>query len=53
MFDNKNKPLIVEISYAFMASGYDQCTGYWDNDLKWYEEPFNPYGWMVDMMLEK
>jgi glutathione synthase/RimK-type ligase-like ATP-grasp enzyme len=51
VFDNKNKPLIVEISYAFMASGYDQCTGYWDNDLKWYEEPFNPYGWMVDTVL--
>lgn len=53
VFDTENKPLVVEISYAFMASVYDPCTGYWDKELNWHEEPFNPYGWMVDLMLDK
>lgn len=53
VFDEDNKPLIVEISYAFTARGYDSCTGFWDNELNWHEGPFNPYGWMVDTMLEK
>ncbi len=53
VFDENNNPIIVEISYAFMASVYDPCTGYWDKKLNWHEAPFNPYGWMVDMMLDK
>ncbi len=53
VFDKNDAPLIVEISYAFMAAGYDACTGYWDRQLNWHEGAFNPYGWMVDMMLEK
>jgi glutathione synthase/RimK-type ligase-like ATP-grasp enzyme len=52
VFDTENKPLVVEISYAFMASGYDPCTGYWDKELNWHEGQFNPYGWMIDLMLE-
>lgn len=52
VFDTENKPLVVEISYAFMASGYDPCTGYWDKELNWHEGKFNPYGWMIDLMLE-
>lgn len=52
VFDRNNFPLIVEISYCFKASGYDACTGYWDKKLFWHEGPFNPYGWMVDMLLE-
>jgi len=53
VFDKRNMPMIVEVSYAFMASGYDACTGYWDEQLKWHEGKFNPYGWMVDMMVDK
>jgi glutathione synthase/RimK-type ligase-like ATP-grasp enzyme len=47
-----NKPLIVEISYGFSPSGYLDCPGYWDDCLNWYEGKFNPYGWMVEMMLK-
>jgi glutathione synthase/RimK-type ligase-like ATP-grasp enzyme len=45
------RPLIVEISYGFAMYGYDACTGYWDRDLNWYEGAFNPYGWMVEDLL--
>ena len=46
------KPLIVEISYGFDMAGYDACTGYWDKDLNWYDGKFNPYGWMVEDVIE-
>lgn len=52
VFDGDNRPLVVEVSYAFLASGYDKCPGYWDESMTWHEGAFDPYGWMVDMMLE-
>jgi len=52
VFDAQNKPLLVEISYGFANKVYDPCTGYWDEQLQWHPGPFNPYGWMVDLMLK-
>ena len=46
-------PLIVEVSYGF---GYDPQQfdfGYWDRNLNWHEGKFNPYGWMVDMVVQQ
>ena len=42
------EPLLVEINYGFAPAGYDPCPGYWDNNLKWHEGGFNPYGWIVE-----
>jgi glutathione synthase/RimK-type ligase-like ATP-grasp enzyme len=53
VFDHEKKPLIVEISYGFTPSGYDKCPGYWDRELNWHEGPFNPYGWMVDLIVNR
>ena len=50
VFDANNQPLIIEISYGFMAKVYDPCEGYWDKDLNWHEGSFNPYGWMVELV---
>lgn len=47
-----DKPLIVEISYGFSPAGYYECPGYWDNDLNWHDGSFNPYGWMVELLLK-
>ncbi len=47
----EGKPLIVEISYGFAPEGYDSCTGHWDRDLSWHEGKINPYGWMVDDLI--
>jgi glutathione synthase/RimK-type ligase-like ATP-grasp enzyme len=44
-------PLVVEISYGFAMHGYDDCAGYWESDLTWHEGKFNPYGWMVDDLI--
>jgi len=46
------KPLIVEISYGFAIIGYDPCEGYWDREMKWHEGSFDPFGWMVEHVLE-
>jgi len=50
IYSNKGKPLIVEMSYGYGTEGSGKCKGYWDKDLNWHEGPFNPYGWMVDMI---
>ena len=50
VFD-RNHSLIVEISYGFSPQGYDLCEGYWDINLNWNEGYFNPYGWMIDNLL--
>jgi len=47
---DQGQPRIVEISYGFSPNAYDACTGYWDRDLSWHEGPFNPYGWMVELV---
>lgn len=53
VFNELKQPKIVEFSYGFRASGYDKCPGYWDSDLNWHEGEFNPYGWMVEHVLNK
>ncbi|WP_298222759.1 hypothetical protein [Flavobacterium sp.] len=53
VFDQDNTPRLVEISYGFANKVYDPCTGYWDEQMNWHEGPFNPYGWMVELMLKE
>lgn len=52
VFD-KGKPLLVEISYGFVPEGYDPCPGYWDNDLTYHDGLFDPYSWMVDIVVSE
>lgn len=50
---HNGNPLIVEISYAF---GYDSDQfnhGYWDRNLNYYPGTFNPYGWMVEEVIDR
>ncbi|GHT66756.1 hypothetical protein AGMMS50239_28750 [Bacteroidia bacterium] len=47
------QPLIVEISYGFLACVYDSCEGYWDSQLVWHKGHVNPYGWMIDNIITK
>ena len=50
VFDADNNPMIVEISYGFIKEVYDPCEGFWNKDLNWHEGPFDPYGWMVELV---
>jgi glutathione synthase/RimK-type ligase-like ATP-grasp enzyme len=51
VYDRQNRPLILEVSYGFVKEVYDSCEGYWDRDLNWHAQPFDPYGWMVENVL--
>lgn len=50
--DVNGGPKLIEISYGFLPSGYDDCPGYWDANLKWHEGKFDPYGWMVELVIK-
>lgn len=52
IFDNKNNPLIVEISYGFTVKAYDSCPGYWDDSLNWHKGKFIPQDWMIEDLKE-
>jgi glutathione synthase/RimK-type ligase-like ATP-grasp enzyme len=46
-----NLPKLLEISYGFVPEGYDPCPGYWDKSMKWIAGKFDPYGWMVEIVM--
>ncbi len=52
IFSVDGKPLIVEISYGFSVQAYDNCRGYWDEQLNWKEIQFNPQSWMIDNLIK-
>jgi len=52
VFDH-DVPKVVEISYGFVPEGYDSCPGYWDKSLNWHKGKFDPYGWMVESIINE
>lgn len=47
-------PKIVEISYCFITGAfYDDCPGYWDSDLVWYNKNVNPQYFMIEDFLKE
>jgi hypothetical protein len=53
VFDEKQTPLIVEISFGYAVKAYDFCPGYWDKNLGWHEGSFNPQEWMIEDLIRK
>jgi glutathione synthase/RimK-type ligase-like ATP-grasp enzyme len=52
VFDEKDNPLIVEISYGYIAEAYRKCQGYWTENMLWHEgEGFDFCGWMVESLI--
>ncbi len=47
------QPLITEISYGFGYTEEQFLHGYWDEDLRFHPGPFDPYGWMVEGIIER
>lgn len=48
-----NKYLIIEMSYGF---GYDERegkNGYWDENQQFHSEEFNPFEWMIDLVVSE
>ncbi len=54
VFDKNEKPVIIEITYAYSTSAYEKCPGYWDKDLNWINGEIGNYSaWMVDKVIEQ
>ncbi len=54
VFDQNNNPLVVEISFGYAVKAYDNCEGYWTDDMVWHEgSHFDFCGWMVDDIITK
>ncbi|RZK27006.1 MAG: hypothetical protein EOO43_00995 [Flavobacterium sp.] len=51
VFDENNKPLIVEISYGFASKAYFKCPGYWTRNLDFIEKEIEPHVWMVEDLI--
>jgi glutathione synthase/RimK-type ligase-like ATP-grasp enzyme len=51
IFNTKNEPLLVEVSYGFVSEVYDPCTGYWDDNINWHAGETIKEEWMVDLIL--
>ncbi len=53
VYDENNKPLIIELSYGYAHAAYDNCPGYWDEHLVWHEGKTVKEEWIVDLVLKQ
>ena len=51
VIDERNNPLIVEISYGYSMYAYDKCPGYWTKDMIWHESSFIPQYWQIENLI--
>jgi glutathione synthase/RimK-type ligase-like ATP-grasp enzyme len=52
VFD-ESKALLVEMSYHFSATAYDECDGYWDRELRWHDARVDIQDMIVEALLGK
>jgi len=54
VFDEKNIPQIIEISYAYASKAYNKCPGYWDSQAIWNNGEIKDYQyWMIEKVIER
>ncbi len=53
VFDTNNNPLIVEISYGYSHEAYDNCPGFWDQNIKWHDGKTIKEDWIVELLLKE
>lgn len=46
-----DKPLLIEVSFAFSREGYLECPGFWNSNLEWTETKFNPEYFIIEDIL--
>lgn len=53
VFDNNNQPKIVEISFGYAVKAYDECEGFWTEDMQWHQgSHFDFCGWMIEELIK-
>lgn len=50
---HEGEPLIVEVSFGFGYPPEQFDLGFWDENLVYHPETFNPFGWMVEGVLSR
>jgi len=45
------RPVIVEVSYCYMAAAVQKCVGYWDDRLNWHEGNVWPQDAIIEDLL--
>lgn len=53
IFNENKTPYIVEISYGYASNAYYDCSGYWDDDLKWNPSSFKSEEWIIETVIKK
>lgn len=54
VYDDRRRPRLIEISYCFVTGEfYENCQGYFDRKLNWYDVPVRPESFIIeDFMAE-
>jgi hypothetical protein len=52
VYNQNNSPVIVEISYHFAPYLYDECQGYWTENLEWHDVKINPQYMIIEGLLK-
>jgi glutathione synthase/RimK-type ligase-like ATP-grasp enzyme len=51
---NENKePVVIETCFSFAILAYDNCEGFWDENLNFYNAKFNPQCYMIENFIKE
>ncbi|MCK4886339.1 MAG: hypothetical protein KAS96_03065 [Planctomycetes bacterium] len=53
VFDEKQTPLIIEVSYGFDPRAIPKCTGFWDAELNWHQRKFYAEDFIIAGIIEQ
>ncbi len=54
IYSGEGLPLLIEFSYGFMAGKvYEECHGYWDEELNWRDEKILPEFFIIEDFIKK
>lgn len=53
VIDERDQPLIVEISYGFGTEGISRAPGFWDSSLKWHKGDVTLEKWILESVVRK
>lgn len=51
VFDEQQKPRVIEVCFGFAMLAYDKCEGYWQKDLSFVKGQFNPQEFMIEQLI--
>ncbi|MBS3946365.1 MAG: hypothetical protein KGZ42_12750 [Melioribacter sp.] len=52
IYSSEYKPLLLEISFGFIARLYEKCVGYWDKNLQFHAGQIHPQCWIIENLIK-